>query len=107
MTSQNCGQLLTIRDAMAQEPSLPLAQTAYSTISGVTYLLLQGGGDQAPQFGKAAVDAVPAPLLYDLKNNDKSLHAGTSRSDQHALMDTHSHFPSQYFRGGGDSILTL
>lgn len=28
-------------------------------------LLLKGSGDQAPQFRKAAVDAVSAPFLYD------------------------------------------
>lgn len=28
-------------------------------------LLLKGSGDQAPQFRKAAVNAVPAPFLYD------------------------------------------
>ena len=35
------------------------------------YLLLKGSGDQAPQFRKAAVDAVPAPFLYDLKSNEE------------------------------------
>lgn len=79
MTSQNCGQLLAVRDALIQEPSLPLTQISYSTISSATYLLLKGGGDQAPQFRKAAVDAVSTPLLYDLKNDDESLHAGTSQ----------------------------
>lgn len=49
-----------------------------STISNVTYLLLKGSGDQAPQFRKAAVDAVSAPFLYDLKNDDEKLYKGTS-----------------------------
>lgn len=75
-------------------------------ISSVTYLLLKGSGDQAPQFREAAVDAVPAPFLYDLKNNDKNVHIGTSSQvintagtshHQCALMDTDSHFPSQQF----------
>lgn len=48
-------------------------------VSNATYLLLEGGRDQAPQLRKAAVDAVPAPLLYDLKHKGKKLgSAGTS-----------------------------
>lgn len=39
----------------------------YAMRSNVIYLLLKGSGDQAPQFRKAAVNAVPAPFLYDLK----------------------------------------
>lgn len=87
-----------------QDPSLTLTQCSCSTIS-VTYLLLKGGGDQAPQFRKAAVDAVSTPLLYDLKGNDKSLHVGTSQSAQPALTDIHSYFPSQYFGEGDKSLL--
>ena len=70
---------------MTHEPYLPLAQISSGSISNVTYLLLKGGGDQAPQFRKAAVDAVSAPFLYDLKDNDKNLHIGSSQVFQCAF----------------------
>lgn len=48
------------------------------TNRNITYLFLKGGGDQASQLRKAAVDAVSAPFLYDLKHNDRNLLTGTS-----------------------------
>lgn len=107
MASQNGRQLFTVRNATIQDPSPPPTPTSSSAISRVTYLLLEGGGDQAPQLGETAVDAVSSPLLYDLRDDDRSLHVGTSQSVLHASMDGHSYFPSQNFCEGDTSILTL
>lgn len=58
-----------------------------------THLLLEGGGHQAPQLRQAAVDAVTAPLLDDLREVPKqgeetTVTQGSSHRVKHALGAT-------------------
>lgn len=58
-----------------------------------THLLLEGGGHQAPQLRQAAVDAVAAPLLDDLREiseqgEETTVTQGTSHRSKRALGAT-------------------
>lgn len=58
-----------------------------------THLLLEGGGHQAPQLRQAAVDAVAAPLLDDLREvpeqgEETTVTQGTSHRFKRALGAT-------------------
>lgn len=66
-------------------------------------LLLEGGGDQAPQFRKAAVDAVSTPLLYDPSAFLPGLHlrrAGGGQRPGHLAGEEEK---GKFVRAGGPS----